>query len=434
MPFFRKLRWLTQRSDREAQLREELRFHLEEDAERRHQDGLTEDDARNAARRELGNLALVEENTRAAWGWMRVEQLARDAAFGLRQVRRNPMFSGLAIATLALGIAGVAAMFSAVSTILIRPLPYADPDRLVIIWDDLSHEGIPKHFPAPAEMLVWRQQNTVFTDIAATEPADATLSGGGEPEQVPARKATSNLWSVLGVSPLIGRMFTEDEDVKGAKVLVISYGLWQRRFGGSPDVVGRTITMNDTAYEVIGVMPREFYFMPARDIDIWVPPSWSPGRRGNFGWHDAQVVARLKPGVPIERAKAEMAALTLQMTANDSRRPHAAILTPLREELIGKTQTALVVLLSASAVLLLIACVNLTNLLMSRGAARGREVAVRTALGAGRGRLIAQFLTESLVLAGLGAAAALAHALPPKRLQQTLGPENRSRVRLTNCI
>ncbi len=178
-------------------------------------------------------------------------------------------------------------------------------------------------------------------------------------------------------------------------------------------------------------MPREFYFMPARDIDIWMPPSWSPGRRRNFGWHDAQVVARLKPDVPLERAKAAMAALSLQMTANDTRRPHAAIVTPLREELIGKTQTALVVLLAASAALLLIACVNLANLLMSRGAARGREVAVRTALGAGRGRLIAQFLTESLVLAGLGAVAALALALPAMRFLETLVPETMRGVRLT---
>src|SRR5439155_19778121 len=183
-----------------------------------------------------------------------------------------------------------------------------------------------------AGVLGWPGPNTVFRDVAGTGPADATLSGAGAPEQVPARKATSNLWSVLGVTPLIGRMFTEDEDMKNAKVVVISHGLWQRRYGGSPDVLGRTITMNDTAYEVIGVMPREFYFMPARDIDIWMPPSWSPGRRRNFGWHDAQVVARLNPGVPIERARTTMAALSLQLTANDTRRPHAAIVVPLREE------------------------------------------------------------------------------------------------------
>ena len=178
-------------------------------------DGLAEDEARWAARRELGNLALVEEDTRAAWGWTRLEQFARDAGYGLRQIRRNPAFSAIAIATLALGIGGITAMFSALDAVLLRPLPYADAERLVMIWDDLSNEAVPKHFPTPAEWLEWRRHNTVFTDIAATQPGDATLSGDAEPEQVPARKATANLWSVLGVTPLIGRVFTEEEDEKG---------------------------------------------------------------------------------------------------------------------------------------------------------------------------------------------------------------------------
>ena len=143
-------------------------------------------------------------------------------------------------------------------------------------------------------------------------PADATLSGDSEPEQVPARKATANLWSVLGVKPLIGRVFTEEEDEKGVRVVVISHGLWQRRYGGSPDVLGRKITVNDKPYEVIGVMPREFYFMPARDIDIWMPASFPAWMRRNFTWHDAQVVARLKPGVTLESAKESMAALSLR--------------------------------------------------------------------------------------------------------------------------
>jgi predicted permease len=431
MSFFRRLVWRLSRRRKDAELAEELRFHLDEETADREGAGESPEGARRSARLDFGNPIAVAEHTRAAWGWPRLEQFGRDAGYGLRQVRRNPVFSGMAIATLAVGIAGVAAMFSAVSTILIRPLPYADADRLVMVWDDLSHEGIAKHFPAPAEMLAWKSQNSVFTDLAATEAGDAALSGGGEPEQVPARRATANLWSVLGVSPLMGRVYTEDEDVKGAKVVVISYGLWQRRFAGSPDILGRSISVSDKPYEVIGVMPRDFYFMPARDIDIWMPPSWSAGRRRNFSWHSAQVVARLKPNVTLEQARSSMAALSLQLTANDSRQPHATVLTPLREEMLGKTGTALVVLMAASGALLLIACVNLANLLMSRGAARGREVAVRTALGAGRGRLIAQFLTETLVLAGLGAAAALALAVPAMRFLETLVPEALAGVRLT---
>ncbi len=296
--FLRKLRWLTQRSGKQAELRQELQFHLEEEADQHRQYGLTESDARRAARRNLGNLALVEENTRASWGWTRLEQLVQDAGYGLRQIRRNPVFSVIAIATLALGIGGITAMFSAVDAVLIRPLPYADADRLVMIWLDMSKENRSGFMPTPAEWLEWRRHNTVFTDIALTQPGDATLSGDSEPEQVPARKASWNLWSVLGVKPLIGRVFTEEEDEKGVRVAVISHGLWQRRYGGSPDIVGRKITINDNPYEVIGVMPREFYFMPARDIDIWLPASFPAFLRTNFTWHDAQVVARLKPALP----------------------------------------------------------------------------------------------------------------------------------------
>ena len=430
--FFRKLRWLTRRSDKEAELREELQLHLEEEAEQRQGDGLAEGEARWAARRELGNLALVEENTRAAWGWTRLEQFARDAGYGLRQVRRNPMFSGIAIATLALGIGGITAMFSVCDAVLIRPLPYVDADRLVMIWNDMGKTDVTsRHNPTPVEWIEWRRLNTVFTDLATSQPGDATLSGDGEPEQVPARKVTWTFWSVLGVQPMLGRVFTEDEDNKGLRVVVISHGLWQRRFGGSPGIVGRKISLNDESYEVIGVMPQGFYFMPSRDIDIWMPASFPPWMRRNFTWHDAQIVARLKSGVTLEPARQSMAALSLQVTAKDFRGPHSVIVTPLREEIAGKTQNALILLLCASVALLLIACVNLANLLLSRSATRSREVAVRTALGAGRGRLVAQFLTESLVLAAFGTLAGLALALPAMRFLERLVPEAMGAARLT---
>jgi putative ABC transport system permease protein len=429
---FRKLRWLTQRSAKEAELREELQFHLEEEAEERQADGRSADEARSAARREFGNVGLVQGNTRAAWGWTRLEQFAGDIAYGARQVRRNPAFSGLAIATLALGIGGITAIFSTFDAVLIRPLPYANPDRLVMIWDYMNKSDVTtKHNSTPAEWIEWRRLNMVFTDLASTQPADATLSGDGAPEQVPARNATWNLWSVLGAQPMLGRVFTEGEDNNGARVAVISYGLWQRRFGGSRDIIGRRISVNDQLYEVIGVMPRGFYFMPARDIGIWMPASFPAWMRRNFTWHSAEIVARLKPGVTVEQARRSMTALSLQVTAKDFRGPHGVILNPLREEMLGKTQPELILLLGASAALLLIACANLANLLLSRGAARAREVAVRVAIGAARGRLMAQFLTESLVLAGLGAAAGLAIALPAMRFLESLVPETMGAVRLT---
>ena len=374
---------------------------------------------------------LVQEDVRAAWGWSRAEQLARDARHGLRQVRRNPGFSLIAIATLALGIGVNTAMFSAVDTILIRPLPYHDAERLVMIWDEMSHIGFPKHYSTPAEWQAWRLHNTVFIDIAATESGEAALSGEGEPEQIPSRKVTGNFWTVLGVKPVLGRVFTEDEDTHGARVVVISHGLWQRRFGSAADVIGRRITLNDTSYAVIAVMPREFYFLPARDVDIWMPASFSPDHLTRFWWHDEQIVARLKPGVTLAQARESMAALSLRVTTGHVTPARTAVVVPLREELAGRTQTSLIVLLAASVAVLLIACVNLANLLLSRGAARRREVAVRVALGAGRGRLIAQFMIESLVLAGLGAIVGICLALPVMRFLETLVPDTMAAARLT---
>jgi putative ABC transport system permease protein len=355
-----------------------------------------------------------------------------DLRFAFRQLLKNPGFTAVAVLTLALGIGANTAIFSAVDAVLIRPLPYADADRLVMIWDDdMRRTGSRKFFSTPPEWDEWRRHNTVFTDIAASQPGDAALSNDGEPEELPARKVSANFWTVLGAQPLLGRVFTEDEDARGTRVVVISHGLWQRRFGGAPDALGRKIILNDSPWEVIGVMPREFYFMPARDIDLWMPTSFSPGMLKNWGWHDVHCVARLKPGVTLQQAKEAMAALSLRVSAEHVKPARSAAVTALREELAGKSYTSVIMLLGASAAVLLIACVNLANLLMSRGAARRREVAVRAALGAGRRRLVTQFLVESLVLAGLGAFAGLALAIPFMRFLDTLVPETMAAVRLT---
>ena len=425
MGIWRRIRTLgpSSRAQKESDLEREIRNHLDLEAE---------ESGPHGARRAFGNVALVKEDVRMVWGWTRLEQIVRDVRYGLRQVRLNPVFAAVAIATLGLGVGGVTAIFSAFDTILIRPLPYADAERLVMVWDDMSKsDGVSTFFSTPAEWTEWRRLNTVFTDLACSQPGDAILSGDGQPEEVRARKVTWNLWSVLGVQPALGRVFTEEEDDRGVRVVVMSHGLWQRRFGGAPDIVGRKISVNDETYEVIGVMPQIFYFMPSREIDLWMPASFPPSLRRNFTWHDAQIVARLKPGVTLEYARQSMAALSLQVTAKDFRGPHSVTVIPLREEIAGKTRTALFVLLWASSALLLIACVNVANLLLSRGAARSREVAVRTALGAGRARLIAQFLTESVVLAGLGAVTGLALAAPAMRFLERLVPEAMGTASLT---
>ena len=426
------MRWIVRRNQAERELNEELETFVDMAAADQIRDGATTGEARRRAAIQLGGLEQAKERVRGGRHGAWLDAAGRDIRFALRQVRRNPTFSAIAIATLALGIGGVAAIFSAFDAVLIRPLPYTDADRLVMIWDEMTGSDITtRHNSTPAEWIEWRRLNDVFTDLASTQPHDVTLSGDGDPEQIPGRKVTWNFWSVLGVRPMLGRVFTEDEDNKGVRVVLISYGLWQRRFGGAADVIGRGISLDDERYEVIGVMPRHFYFMPSREIDLWMPSSFPPWMRTNFAWHSAQIVARLKPGVTLEQARQSMATLSLQITAKDSRGPHSVIVVPLREEIAGKTRTALILLLSASVALLLIACVNLTNLLLSRGAARGREVAVRAALGAPRGRLVAQFLTESLVLALLGTLAGLALALPAMRFLERLVPEAMGAARLT---
>lgn len=410
------------RKERENDLEREIRSHLDLEAE---------ESGKYAAQRQFGNTTLIKEDVRTAWGWARLGHFFQDIRYGLRQVRRNPGFSAIAIATLALGIGANTAMFSAVDAVLIRPLPYADASRLVAIWEDASRIGFAHGTPAPGTWYEWRRLNSVFSDIAATRSTLATLSGDGEPEQLPGRKVTASFWTVLGTRPLLGRVFTEDEDTHRAPVAVISYGLWQRRFGGSRDIVGRKIRVNDSPYEIVGVMPREFYFLPVRDIDIWMPVSFTGQDLSNFGNHNLQCVGRLKHGVTFAQASQSMAVLSTQIAQEHGDGVRNALLVPLREELTGRTQTSLIVLLCASAAVLLIACVNLANLLLSRGRTRLREVAVRTALGAGHGRLAAQFLTESLVLSGVGAVMGMALALPAMRFLETLVPPTMTATHLT---
>jgi predicted permease len=426
------VRWIARRDRAEQELNEELQAFVDMAADDEVREGATAGEARRRAALQLGGLEQTKERVRSGRHGAWLDVAGRDIRYAVRQLRRNPSFSAIAIATLALSIGGITAIFSAFDTILLRPLPYPNADRLVMVWDDMTKsEGDSTFVSTPAEWIEWRRLNTVFTDLACSQPASAILSGDGEPEEVQARKVTWNLWSVLGVQPALGRVFTEDEDDKGVRVFVMSHGLWQRRFGGASDIVGRRISVNDEAYEVIGVMPQTFYFMPSHDIEMWMPASFPPNMRRNFTWHDAEIVARLKPGVSLEQARESMAALSLQVTAKDFRGPHSVTVVPLREEMAGTTGPAVIVLLWASAALLLIACVNLANLLLSRGEARGREVAVRAALGAGRGRLIAQFLTESLVLAALGAVAGLAVAGPAMRFLEQLVPEAMGAARLT---
>ena len=351
---------------------------------------------------------------------MLVRQDLRNA---LRSMRKSPGFTATVVLTLALGIGANSAIFSVVDAVLIRPLPYADAARLVMVWEDASRVGFPQNTPAPANWVDFRTQNTVFTDIAASRGSSFNLSGDGPPEQVFARRVTGNFWTVLGAKPLLGRIFTDDEDRQQTPVAVLSFGLWQRRFGGDAGVIGRKILLNDKPHTILGVMPREFYFLPSRLVDVWTPANFSPQDLANRGSHFLNCVARLKEGVTLGQAQAEMQAIARRIAAQHaSARDLGAVVVPLRDQLAGSTKTALLVLLGGAGCLLLIACANVANLLLARGAARQRELAVRAALGAGRGRLVRQLLTESLALSALGAVAGLALAGLAMRFLETLVP------------
>jgi putative ABC transport system permease protein len=349
--------------------------------------------------------------------------LLADLRYGLRLLRQAPGFTLIAICALGLGIGANTAIFSTLDAVLLRPLPYTDPDRVMMVFEDASAIGFARNTPAPANYFDWREQNHVFTDMAAIRYRSLSITGDGTPEQLYGQGVTPNFFSVLGVRPLVGRTFTEDEDRSAAQVVVISYSLWQRRYAGDASVLNRPILLNDSRYSVIGVMPRDFVFRDS-SRDFWVPINVTPDFRARRGSHFLSVVARLKPDATLQRASDEMAAIAhrLQVQYPDENRYTGAVVVPIKEDLLGKTRTALLVLMAAAGCVLLIACANLASLLLARAVARKRELAVRSALGAGRGRLIRQMVTEGALLSLTGGALGLGLSLAGMRILERLVP------------
>src|SRR5579864_5873340 len=325
-----------------------------------------------------------------------------------RQMKRNPGFFGIALAALALGIGANTAIFSAVEGVLLRPLPYADPGQLVMVWEDASYLGFAHNTPAAANYVDWRAQNQVFTDMVAIRYANAAFTGDQAPEQLLGRRVTPNFFDVLGVQPALGRPFTAEEDAGKRKVVVLSHALWLRRFGGNPSVLGKSILMDDEATVVVGVMPRRFFF-PDTQTEYWIPASFTAEELAKRTQHNLEVVARMKPGITRERAQHDMdvVAKRLQQQYPPSNTNVGAVVVPLREQYAGDAATGLWVLQIAAVLVLLIACSNLVNLLLARAAGRHREMAIRIALGASRAQIGAQLLTESLLLAMGGGLAGL---------------------------
>ncbi len=409
--FGRRLAALFLRSRFDRDMDEEMRLHLELRREEHLGRGLTPEEAQFASQRKFGNTLLLRESSADVWGWRTLEHLFQDLRYGARGLVRTPGFTFIAVTALALGIGANTAIFSVVNSVLLRPLAYQDPERLVT----LLHDG--RGPVAPANYMDWRNESQSYEAMGAADYWSPNLtnsgSSGERAEQLKGLKLTQSLLPLLGVNPLMGRFFTAGEEHKGADhEVILSYRLWQRRFNGDPAILGKQITLDGEAYAVIGVTPSEFKFAPfwATHAELW-RPNVLDDRLQDRDSRSMRVFARLKSGVTVAQARAEMATLSGRLERQYPGTNFRVQVTPLKENVVGKVETPLLVLLSAVGFVLLIACANVAHMLLARTADRQKEIAVRTAMGASRTRMLCQFLTENLLLSLIGAVAGLLLAI-----------------------
>jgi putative ABC transport system permease protein len=399
------MRWWLRRKQ-EEELDRELRDHLDLEAEEQRDAGVSPDEAQFAARRALGNTTLVKEDVRAMWGWTSPERLIQDVRYGVRTLLKSRTFTLVAVLALALGIGANTAVFSVVNAVLLRPLPYAHADRLIELWE-MSRQG--ETSVSYPDFLDWRRQSDLFEEMAIAYPNNGTLTGAGPAERISLAYVSHNFFDVFSVQPVLGRGILPHEDQKGGSpVAVLSHEFWQRRFAGDSSVVGRAITLDKRSLTVIGVLPpRAFAEYRGRNGDVYVPVELGAAQfnyslRGN---HSANgVVARVRAGVTIDQVRSQLETIAkgLERQYPESNTGVGAGAAPLRARLGGGSRSLLMLLLGAAALVLLIACVNVANLLLARSSARNRELTLRAALGASRTRLARQLLTESILLALAG--------------------------------
>jgi putative ABC transport system permease protein len=404
------------RSDIAADVDEELQFHLEMRARHFEARGLAADAAHRAARERFGDVGRVA-------GWLRRHDHAQERArrareimssigqnlrIGVRALRKQPTFTAAVVLTLALGIGATTAMFSVVYGVLLRPLPYGEPDRLVRVWTAWK-PSLARSAVSAANWRDWRAQNRVFEDVALIHNNRSfNLGGQGDPERLQGAYVSANLFPILQASPLLGRTFTDAEnEVGGEQVVVLSHALWARRFSADPSIVGRTLTLNGVPTTVVAVMKPDFRY-PSREIELWTPVRVPPEEYTYRTWGSYSAVARLKQGVTLAQAQSDMnrVSANLAQQYRENRDLEVGI-APLLDDMVGDVRQPLFILLGAVGAMLLIGCANVTNLLLARGVVRRRELAVRAALGASRARLVEQSITELVPLLALGGALGL---------------------------